>query len=434
MSGFAVSSHSSMPLRSRAVSPASDWFGRITSTSASIPIPKGSATWRSISLCWPVATTVQWKSPAERNAATTGASFTASGRVPMKIRMLRFAAMQIPRSLLPALPGRRPTEAARDDFKTGEPAEFTVVGEVAPPELARLHHKPPEPLHARHLHPVWRALDEAGEHVEAAADADDDGHPKALAVALDPHLLERRGHADEQHVRAAGADFLDDARMIVRAEIAVMEAGDLDSRVLHQGALHELRDHLLLGTEEIDAQLMLACRSQEARHEIHAGHTLGHRLARGPQCPDHRHAVGQDETARTAGRCQLRVAPHHAQMRGVCRDDRVGVGLLAQFEATRHGRLDGYGVELQAEQLSVLFAPCRSLVVPGVALMAEMRPLIFDANGGGAFARPEAGVLIGTQEAPEFRIVVARQALEPAPEVTPQHGGTADQRRMRRQA
>src|SRR5689334_14610695 len=250
MSGFAESSHSSMPLRSRAVRPASDWFGRITSRSASIPIPKVSATWRNISLCWPVATTVQWKSPAVRKAATTGASFTASGRVPMKTRMLRFAAMAIPRSLLPALTGRRPTEAARDDFKAGEPAEFAVVGEVAPPELARLHDEPPEPLHARHLHPVRRALDEAGQHVEAAADADDDRNAEPLAVTLDPHLLERRGHADEQHVRAAGPDFIDDARMIVRPEIAVMESSDLDSRVLHQATLHELRDHLLLGAEK----------------------------------------------------------------------------------------------------------------------------------------------------------------------------------------
>src|SRR5262249_11775963 len=229
MSGFAVSSHSSMPLRSRAVSPASDWFGRITSRSASIPMPKVSATWRNISLCWPVATTVQWKSPAARNAATTGASLTASGRVPMKTRMLRFAVMAIfPRSSLSALPGRRPPEAAREDFKAGEPAELAVVGEVALPELARLHHKPPEPLHARHLHPMWRALDESGQHVEAAADADNDRHLKPLTMPFDPHLLERRGHADEQHVRAACADFLDDARMIVRTEIAVMETGDLD--------------------------------------------------------------------------------------------------------------------------------------------------------------------------------------------------------------
>src|SRR5689334_22294770 len=152
MSGFAESSHSSMPLRSRAVKPASDWFGRITSRSASTAIPKVSATWRNISLCWPVATTVQLKSPAARKALTTGASLTASGRMPMKTRMLRFAVMAFSRYLFSAMPYRRAAEAARDDLEAREPAEFAVIGEVALPELARLHHQAPEPLHAGHLH------------------------------------------------------------------------------------------------------------------------------------------------------------------------------------------------------------------------------------------------------------------------------------------
>ncbi|MBA7672866.1 hypothetical protein ES703_81053 [subsurface metagenome] len=65
--------------------------------------------------------------------------------------------------------------------------------------------------------------------------------------------------------------------------------------------------------------------------------------------------------------------------------------------------------------------------------MPEVCPFIFEANGGGALSRPQAGALVGTQEAPEFRIVVARQAEQPAAEISPQHGNAADQRRMRRQ-
>ena len=83
------------PSISLAVSPASVWFGRMTSRSASTAMPKVSATWRNISLCCPVATTVQRKSLVSRNAATTGASFTASGRVPMKTRMLRFVVIAL---------------------------------------------------------------------------------------------------------------------------------------------------------------------------------------------------------------------------------------------------------------------------------------------------------------------------------------------------
>ena len=62
MSGWADSSQPSMPSMSLAVSPARVWLGRMTSRSASTAKPKVSATWRNISLCWPVATTVQRKS------------------------------------------------------------------------------------------------------------------------------------------------------------------------------------------------------------------------------------------------------------------------------------------------------------------------------------------------------------------------------------
>src|SRR5262245_10358074 len=102
----------------------------------------------------------------------------------MKTRMLRFAVTAFLRLLFPARPGRWSPQTARDDLDAGEQAEFAVVGEVALPELARLHHQPPEPLHTRHLHPARCALDEAGEHVEAAADADDDRHPEPLAMVL----------------------------------------------------------------------------------------------------------------------------------------------------------------------------------------------------------------------------------------------------------
>ena len=89
---------------SLAVSPARLWLGRITSRSASTAKPKVSATWRNISLCWPVATTLQRKSLAPRSAATTGASLTASGRVPMKIAMLRVLVTALyPRASLLAL-------------------------------------------------------------------------------------------------------------------------------------------------------------------------------------------------------------------------------------------------------------------------------------------------------------------------------------------
>ena len=233
MSGWADPSQPSMPSMSRAVSPARVWLGRMTSRSASTAKPKVSATWRNISLCWPVATTVQRKSLAPRSAATTGASLTASGRVPMKTRMLRVVVTALsPLASLVARCGRRSAQAAGDDLPAGEPDELAVGGEVALPQLAGLHQEPPEPLQPQRLHPARGAPDEAGQHVEAAAHAHDDGHLEALAVALAPGLLEGGGHADEQHVGPAGPDLLDDAQVIVRAEVAVAEASDLEAGVL----------------------------------------------------------------------------------------------------------------------------------------------------------------------------------------------------------
>src|SRR3954453_1703970 len=56
------------------------------------------------------------------------------------------------------------------------------------------------------------------------------------------------------------------------------------------------------------------------------------------------------------------------------------------------------------------------------------------AGSGCAFALTQAVVLVGTEKPPKFEIVVTRQTLEPALEVTPQHGDATDQHRMSGQA
>src|SRR6516225_8311059 len=63
-----------------------------------------------------------------------------------------------------------------------------------------------------------------------------------------------------------------------------------------------------------------------------------------------------------------------------------------------------------------------------------MSPLSIDPGSRGPFAHTQTGVLVGTEEAPELQVVIARQALEPAPEIAPQHRRTADQHRVTRQA
>ena len=44
----------------------------------------------------------------------------------------------------------------------------------------------------------------------APADADDQGHVEAVAVVVDPLLLQGVAHPDEEQVRAGGGDVLED--------------------------------------------------------------------------------------------------------------------------------------------------------------------------------------------------------------------------------
>src|SRR5262252_6598480 len=68
-----------------------------------------------------------------------------------------------------------------------------------------------------------------------------------------------------------------------------------------------------------------------------------------------------------------------------------------------------------------------------VACMPEVGSLGVHAGRSGALAHPQTSVLVGAKEAPELEVVVAWQALKPAPEVAPQHGHAADQHRVSRQ-
>src|SRR5207248_1987076 len=150
--------------------------------------------------------------------------------------------------------GWRSSQAAQDDLPAGQPDELNIGGQVALPQLAGLHQKPPEPLQPQRLRPARSTPDEAGQHVEAAAYTHDDRHLKALPVELAPGLLEGGRHTNEQDVGPAGPDLLDDAQVIVQAEIAVAEAGDLDAGVVVTARFYQSRDYLAPGAEEIDAQ------------------------------------------------------------------------------------------------------------------------------------------------------------------------------------
>lgn len=51
--------------------------------------------------------------------------------------------------------------------------------------------------------------------------------------------------------------------------------------------------------------------------------------------------------------------------------------------------------------------------------MPELSPFGINPRRSGPLAYSQAAVLVGAEEAPELGVIVSRQALEPAPEVTP---------------
>src|SRR3974377_620820 len=52
----------------------------------------------------------------------------------------------------------------------------------------------------------------------------------------------------------------------------------------------------------------------------------------------------------------------------------------------------------------------------------EVIPLSVDTGRRGLLSDAQARVLVGLEETPKLQVIVARQALEPASEVTPHHG------------
>ena len=136
------------------------------------------------------------------------------------------------------------------------------------------------------------------------------------------------------------------------------------------------------------------------RHQVHAGDPLRRRLAGSPQRPDHRHAVGHDEIAGPAGLRQLRISAHHAQVRGVDRDDRVGgTWGAAQLKAPVHRSVHGHRIDRKAEEVCLLGGAGGIRVVsePATTGQAPLTDLRLCLLGFGSVAR-EFCELLDAQE------------------------------------
>jgi hypothetical protein len=160
---------------------------------------------------------------------------------------------------------------------------------------------------------------------------------------------------------AACPDFLDDGLVVFATKIAVAKASDLNAGVLDTARFDQRCDHLAPRAEKIDAEPVRAGHHQQARHQVDTGHALRYRLARQPQCPDHRHAVSY-EVSRPAGPAP---APDHgASCTGGkywCNECVRGAGGVAKLEIPGHCSI-GHRVEGKARQLGPLDALHRRLI------------------------------------------------------------------------
>src|SRR5262249_14947800 len=102
--------------------------------------------------------------------------------------------------------------------------------------------------------------------------------------------------------------------------------------------------------------------------------------------------------------------------------------------ATAFSMVTGSKERPSSSTLSMRFIDASSGSSSWVAGMPQAGALGVDPGGGCPLAQAQAGMLIGAEEAPELEIVVAREALEPASEIAPQHGRAANRYRVSGQA
>ena len=102
-----------------------------------------------------------------------------------------------------------------------EPPGLYAVAREKPPRVAD---QPEQPLDAEAPHPPRRRSLDSGLVVEGRADRQRHGGRQQVLIAVDPDLLPRHAHADEQDVRLEFGDLLDDGGVLLRAGAHVEEA------------------------------------------------------------------------------------------------------------------------------------------------------------------------------------------------------------------
>ncbi len=148
------------------------------------------------------------------------------------------------------------------------------------------------------LRPSGRAFSCAGEHVEAAADAQAKGDAGFGAVAVQPQLLLRRSHRRQQRVGARQPNGFGDGVGTVAIKIAVVAADDAKSGKIPPQAVSGALGDARLRTEQIEPPAEPRGARGQRRHRVRTRDALNQspsEARRQPRRPNDRHAVGRHE-------------------------------------------------------------------------------------------------------------------------------------------
>jgi hypothetical protein len=148
------------------------------------------------------------------------------------------------------------TQRAADERLSKHAGERDVGAQVTPPHPPRLLIDAIEPFEPNALHPRRRAVDVAGEHVDAAAHAHDERHVEAESVFVQEPLLLRRRHADEETVGLALSNGFDSGGLVSCALIPVAVAREVDARPAPQGLANRSIQDLRPGAEQVRAEAL----------------------------------------------------------------------------------------------------------------------------------------------------------------------------------
>ena len=199
----------------------------------------------------------------------------------------------------PAVHGRRFRGHAQRQFLAQHARqEYRVAEDVAPPQAARFDDQPEHPFQAKPAHPGGRTRHRPAQEIEQRTDRHRQGAMARRDVLGDPEFLARHAHGDQQYVGPQRFDPLEDQRLLLRREVAVMDHHDPVMR-RHLGELGRCSLGVgTLGAEQRDRQRPRLGR-QKRRNEIGAVEVCRERLAV-EQLRRHidADAVGEDEEIR----------------------------------------------------------------------------------------------------------------------------------------